>query len=232
MTFKYRYRKQIIIGSIFLLFLLITGGFLITKSLTKEKPKKKTTVMALKKTKSSNITTVSNTEDIYVDIKGEVNIPGTYLVKSNSRVKDVIELAGGLTENADTSVVNLSKKIQDEMVIIIYSKWEVSNFIKTKEQENIALEACKYSANYQLQNDACIDSSTNDDNEISTSITISLNKATKEELMTLSGIGESKADDIISYRNSNGGFKSIEEIKNIKGIGDSIFAKIKDRLTI
>ncbi len=232
MTFKYRYRKQIIIGSIFLLFLLMTGGVVLTKSLTKEKPKKKTTIMALKKTESNNITTITDEEEIYVDIKGEVNLPGTYLIKSNSRVKDVIDMAGGLTDKADTSVVNLSKKVEDEMVIIIYSKWEVSNFIKTKEQETAAIEACKYSENYQLQNDACIDGNKSQNNESDTSTTISLNKATKEELMTLSGIGEAKALDIIDYRTSNGGFKNIEEIKNIKGIGDSIFDKIKNRLTL
>ena len=65
-----------------------------------------------------------------------------------------------------------------------------------------------------------------------TNTKISLNHATKEELLTLTGIGESKANLIIEYRNQNGGFKTIEEIKNVKGIGDKMFEKIKDNITI
>src|SRR5699024_3292386 len=83
-------------------------------------------------------------EDIYyqVDIKGEVNTPGIYTVKKDSRVIDVIRLAGDLTENADTSVLNLSKKVTDEMAIIIYSYDEVANFTLTKEKEKQEQEAC------------------------------------------------------------------------------------------
>ena len=76
---------------------------------------------------------IENIENYKVDIKGEILTPGIYTLKSNSRVIDVIEMSGGLTENADTSVINLSKKITDEMVIIIYSKSEVKDFEKTKE---------------------------------------------------------------------------------------------------
>ena len=236
MTFKYRYKKQIIAGSITVFILLLLGGFIIHQSLEKkDTTKEKTTLMVAKK-KSSNPSSLEVEDDfkeIYVDIKGEVNLPGTYLIKENNRVKDVIEMAGGLTEYADTSVINLSKKLQDEMVIIVYSKKEVQNFKQTKEKENNALEACKYSEDYGLENDACIENKSNTNNENSkTTAIINLNSATKEELMTLTGIGEAKADDIINYRNTNGGFKNIEDIKNVKGIGDAVFAKIKDRITI
>lgn len=236
MTFKYRYKKQIIAGSITVFILLLLGGFIIHQSLEKkDKTKEKTTLMVAKK-KSSNPSSLEVEDDfkeIYVDIKGEINLPGTYLIKENNRVKDVIEMAGGLTEYADTSVINLSKKLQDEMVIIVYSKKEVQNFKQTKEKENNALEACKYSEDYGLENDACIENKSNTNNENSkTTAIINLNSATKEELMTLTGIGEAKADDIINYRNTNGGFKNIEDIKNVKGIGDAVFAKIKDRITI
>ncbi len=236
MTFKYRYKKQIIAGSITVFILLLLGGFIIHQSLEKkDKTKEKTTLMVAKK-KSSNPSSLEVEDDfkeIYVDIKGEINLPGTYLIKENNRVKDVIEMAGGLTEYADTSVINLSKKLQDEMVIIVYSKKEVQNFKQTKEKENNALEACKYSEDYGLENDACIENKSNTNNENSkTTAIINLNSATKEELMTLTGIGEAKADDIINYRNTNGGFKNIEDIKNVKGIGDAVFAKIKDHITI
>ena len=165
-----------------------------------------------------------------MDIKGEINNPGIYKLKKDSRVIDVIEMAGGLTEKANTSVINLSKKIEDEMVIIIYSNYEIENFKKTKEQEESLIKQCSKKDSNSLINDACIE--TNKEEIVDNNSQVSLNNATKEELMTLTGIGESKANDIITYRNSNGGFKSIEEIKNIKGIGDSIFDKIKDRLTI
>ena len=137
-------------------------------------------------------------------------------------------MAGGLTEKANTSVINLSKKITDEMVIIIYSNYEVNNFKRTKEIEASLIEMCRQKDSNSLKNDACIegDKTTKDNNS-----KVNINTATKEELMTLTGIGEAKANDIISYRNKNA-FKTIDEIKNIKGIGDAVFAKIKDRLTI
>ncbi len=236
MTFKYRYKKQIIAGSIAIFILLLLGGFIIHQSFNKKETKKEKSTLVVAKKKSSNLKELEVEEegkDIYVDIKGEVVLPGTYLIKASKRVKDVIDMAGGLTENADTSVINLSKKLQDEMVIIIYSQREVQNFKQTKEKENNALDACKYSEDYGLENDACIEKQTDKTSENSkTTAIININSATKEDLMTLSGIGESKADDIINYRNTNGGFKNIEDIKNVKGIGDAVFAKIKDRITI
>ena len=171
---------------------------------------------------------INTTEDclLYkVDIKGEILTPGIYTLKSNSRVIDVIEMSGGLTENADTSVINLSKKITDEMVIIIYSKSEVKDFEKTKETEKIVQEKCIKKDENALKNDACITDS------VKTSGKVSINTATKEELMSLTGIGDSKAEDIIKYREENGLFKTIEDIKNVSGIGDSLFAKIKENIT-
>ena len=241
MTFKYRYKKQIILGSIVLLVLLVIGGFIVQRSFAKKENKKETTSMkiAKKKTNSSFVKADSTksdsgkSESIFVDIKGEVAVPGTYEMKDGERVKDVIEVAGGLTEKADTSVINLSKKLTDEMVIIIYSAYEVQNFKETKAKEQAAFDACKYSDNYGLANDACVETGESTEMDDSkTTGSVNLNTATKEELMTLTGIGEAKADDIITYRTTNNGFKSIEEIKNVKGIGDSIFDKIKDRITI
>ena len=161
-----------------------------------------------------------------MDIKGQVKEPGIYEVKISSRVIDVIELAKGLTEHADTSVINLSKKVSDEMVIIVYSKDEVKDFKKTKEIEKQVQEKCIQKDDNALKNDACI--TTNP----TTPTKVSLNNATVEELMTLSGIGEAKAKEIIEYRNTNGPFKTIEDLKNIPGIGESIFAKIKENITI
>ena len=161
-----------------------------------------------------------------MDIKGEIINPGINSLEANSRVIDVIKLAGGLTQNANTTVINLSKKITDEMVIIIYSNEQVANFSKTKEMEENIQEKCQGDT---IKNDACIETS---DEQEQTSQMISLNTASKEELMQLPGIGEAKALDIIKYREENGLFKNIEDIKNVSGIGDSLFAKIKDFITI
>ena len=195
----------------------------IFKSRKKDK-KEETEVVIKKKEKQAS-------SEIYfkVDIKGQVNNPGIYSLKEGSRVIDVIEASGGLTENANTTVINLSKKIEDEMVIIIYSNEEVNNFAKTKEVEKQVIDNCIKKDENSLQNDACINQSneqSNTDNNL-----ININTATQEELMTLPGIGESKAKDIITYRSENA-FTSIEDIKNVPGIGESLFAKIKENITV
>lgn len=166
-------------------------------------------------------------EMVSVDIKGEVNIPGIYMLPVSARVIDVISQAGGLTENADTTVINLSKKVKDEMVIIIYSKEQVKNFEETKKQEEYLQNKCIQPDENAIQNDACIANS-------ATTISgkININTATQEELMTLTGIGASKAKDIISYRETNGPFTNIEDLKNVSGIGESTFARIKENITV
>ena len=167
---------------------------------------------------------------IKVDLKGEVNAPGIYELNKNDRVDDLINKAGGLTKNADTSIINLSKKLDDEMVVFIYSKAEVKNLKKGKEEKCECPDI----------NDACITSQleplieekkqTSSKSEV-TNNKISINKATAEELQSLSGIGESKAKAIIEHRDKNGQFKTIEEIKNVPGIGEALFEKIKNNIT-
>ena len=201
--------------------------FLFRKDIFKSKKKeiKKDSEIVIKKKEKT-----SSSEILFkVDIKGQVNNPGIYSLKEGSRVIDVIEASGGLTENANTTVINLSKKIEDEMVIIIYSNEEVNNFSKTKEIEKQVIENCIKKDETSLQNDACINISNEESN--TNNKTININSATQEELMTLPGIGESKAKDIITYR-SEKPFKSIEDIKNVPGIGESLFAKIKENITI
>ena len=156
---------------------------------------------------------------ITIDVKGEVNKPGVYELPVGSRVIDAIKISGGTTTKADTSMLNLSKVLADENVIIVYNKYSQQS-IKYVEKE------CNC--------DACINNSnvSSGSSENSTSQKISINKATKEELMNLKGIGESRAIDIINYRNANGLFKSIEDLKQVSGIGDKLFEKIKNQITI
>jgi len=183
---------------------------------------------------------------VKVDIKGYVTNPGVYEIEEGSKVIDVINIAGGLKENADTSRINLAKTVKDEMVIIVYSKHEIESYINSKNQVEIKTEYIYVEKPCEcpdITNDICLkedDLSANeipkdeikDDKDESSEIKIvSINTATKEELMTLPSIGDSKANSIIEYRNANK-FTKIEDIKNVSGIGDSLFEKIKDYITI
>ncbi len=226
MSIWYRKRKIIIIIVSILIIVLSLTIFLLNKIDLKKEEEKEVTVI-----ESNTIEKKEVQEPILkVDIKGEINKPGIYSLKEESRVIDVIEEAGGLTNQADTSVINLSKKIEDEMVIIIYSKKEVSNFKKTKELETEVQNKCIQPDTNALKNDACIKDK-NENTKSSVSTKININTASLEELMTLPGIGEAKAKDIIKYREKQK-FKTIEDIKEVQGIGDSLFAKIKENITV
>lgn len=166
----------------------------------------------------------------YIDIKGFVKKPGVYEVTADNIVNDCIKLAGGLLKNADTTTINLSKKVSSEMVIYIPKKEEVikttTNTTVTKDQE--------------IPNDAVVsdnnksNSSISKDNNTQTPnrTLVNINTATIQELTILSGIGDAKAQDIIDYRTLNGNFKTIEDIKNVSGIGEALYAKIKDYITV
>lgn len=182
-----------------------------------------------KKEESNTIVKVDSSNLIKVDVKGKVKKPGVYEVEKSCRVVDVIKKAGGLAKDADTSVTNLSKKVYDEMVIVIYSKTEVKNYESIKEVKKQNEQICLN--NEMVVDGACINSSSSKDESNVSNSKISINTDNIEELMTLSGIGESKAKQIISYRKSNGNFKNIEEIMKVEGIGESIFEKIKDNIT-
>ena len=154
---------------------------------------------------------------LLVDVKGAVKKPGVYEVTNDTIVNDCIKLAGGLKSDADTNTINLSKKVVNEMVIYIPEKKEV------KESPPL--------------NDAVIDNTPiigtgTEENNPSSDKKININTATLSELQELDGIGESKAQSIIDYRNEVGLFKDINELMNVSGIGETVFAKIKDNITI
>lgn len=174
-------------------------------------------------------------EVVYVDIKGAVVKPGVYEVSTDKKVIDVVNLAGGLTDQADTSMVNLAKKVVEEMVVIIYTKEEVKNATKEETVVKIIDNECVCP---EVKNDACLNqnNTSSDKNSSDTNDEVvgkvNINTATKEELLNLSGIGESRALAIIEYREEHGGFKTVDEIMNVSGIGESLFEKIKDNITI
>ncbi len=132
---------------------------------------------------------VSNSNsNITIDVKGEVKTPGVYELESGTIVNEVLKTAGGLTDSADTSCINLAREVNSNEILLVP--------------------------------DTC-----NQD-------LININTASKAELTLLTGIGESRAEDIVDYRTNNGNFNSIEELKNVSGIGESTFQKIKDQIII
>jgi competence protein ComEA len=175
---------------------------------------KDTPSISLVDEETTNVLESINT--FYVDIKGSVNKPGVYKVDDQMIVNDLIKLAGGLTKNAYTKNINLATKLKEGMVVYVYSKNELTNTTST----TTILNDAYYS--YET---------TTTSSEVKVSGKVNINTATKEELMTVSGIGESKAIAIIDYRKNNK-FNSIEDIMNVSGIGESLFAKIKEYITV
>ena len=139
-------------------------------------------------------------DDICVYICGYITNPGVYTVKKNTRVYEIIELAGGFGDEADDTALNLAGFVNDGQRLYIPAKGE-----KIAEADG------------QIQAEKAL---------------VNLNTADKAELMTLPGIGESKAEDILQYRKNKGAFKTIEEIKNISGIKEAAFNKIKDLICV
>ena len=155
---------------------------------------------------------VENSEKsgVYVYICGEVIKPGVYELSGDSRIYEAVDAAGGFTENAARECVNLASKVSDGMQITIYNREEAASLLA--DSAPVGENAGKSGT--------------------SGSGLVNLNTATKEELMTLKGIGESKAEDIIRYREKSGGFKKIEDIMKISGIKEAGFQKIKDSITV
>lgn len=141
----------------------------------------------------------------YVYVAGCVKNPGVYTLPPDARVYHAIEKAGGFTEDADQTSLNLAAGISDGEKLVVYSK------------EEAAVE----------MRDAVFWESAGKNEKL-----VNINTAGKEELMTLAGIGESKAEAIISYRQEHGGFQKIEDIMNISGIKEGAFEKIKNFITV
>ena len=141
-------------------------------------------------------------EKIFVDVKGAVKHPGVFETTKDKRVKDLIEEAGGLLEDADTSTLNLSQKVKDQMVIYV---------LKHGEKPKQISDGGSSSSNADV---------------------ININIANLEQLMKISGVGKTKAEAIISYREKNGDFKKKEDITKVHGIGKATFEKIKDKIEV
>ena len=194
--------KSIILAFVCSLVLIIGGLFYYNKSKTED----------YSGVSFSNISNETNNKDekvenrhdekIFVDVKGAVKHPGVFETTKDKRVKDLIEEAGGLLDDADTSTLNLSQKVKDQMVIYVLKHGE-----KPKQISDVGI------------------SSSNGD-------VININTANKEQLMKISGVGKTKAEAIIAHREKNGDFKTKEDITKVRGIGKSTFEKIKDKIEV
>ena len=149
-------------------------------------------------------TEVSTTQEtvIFVDIKGEVKNPGVYQMKVGDRVKDALDAAGGLTAEADSQKVNLAQRVEDQMVIVVPKVGEEVTEIPAGVMSQEAAKEGK----------------------------VNINTATVEELKTLKGVGEKKAEAIIEYRKKNGSFKTKEDLMKVRGIGKKLFESFQERI--
>lgn len=204
-----------------------------------------------------------NVNKIKVEVKGEVALPGVYELDDESRLQDLIDAAGGFNEKAYYDNINLSMKLKDEMVLVVYNKDKVNKSSNNSNKTNNLNKSSKVNANTSISNEAdeknikpeynidvALENNEsviekeknittevvkpNDNNDESTFINklVNINTAGVKELSTLTGIGEAKAQKIIDYRKANGGFKSIDEIMKVKGIGKATYEKFKANITI
>lgn len=167
--------------------------------------------------KEANQEESSTTQKVIVDVKGAVKFPGVYELTAEDRIVDAVQLAGGYTDLANTKYINHAQKLQDEMVIYI-----------PKEGEDLESQLAPMGQAVSLPSPSNSHNNTTSSNEEK----VNINTAEESVLTTLPGIGPSKAQAIIAYREENGPFKTVEDLNNVTGIGDKTFEKLKDQISV
>ena len=203
------YKKILsIIGGVLAVIVIILVGRGMMASSTKEK------VMVTNAVNTTRVeeTTTIMPQNCYVDIKGEVLRPGVYEFSCESRMQEVIKKAGGFTEEADETKINLAQKISDQMQIIVPNLHS--------QQEGGVTEGNSEKGNL---------SNTTPSN--SKQGTVNINTATLEELQTIKGIGKKKAEAILQYRKEHGAFRTKEDLLQVKGIGKKALEAIESQVT-
>lgn len=239
--YKFDKRQKVLIAIIVAIIVGIIAYYFYSKENTNE--------LNIEELEVENTTAQSNENanevesNIVVHISGCVNQEGIVKLEANSRIADAIEKAGGLKENADISKINLAYLLEDGMKIYIPSI-EETKASENETQESTTSTQISNSTTYNTQSKSTSTDNTKNyitttpssdeqsDSSDSSSQKININTATQTELETLPGIGPSTALKIINYRSENGKFSTIEDIKNVKGIGDSKFNNIKDYITV
>lgn len=203
------YKKILsIIGGVLAVIVIILVGRVMMASSTKEK------VMVTNAVNTTRVeeTTTMMPQNCYVDIKGEVLRPGVYEFSCESRIQEVIKKAGGFTEEADETKINLAQKITDQMQMIVpnvNSKQEGGVTEGNSEKGN--------SSNMILSN--------------AKQGKVNINTATLEELQTIKGIGKKRAEAILQYRKEHGPFRTKEDLLEVKGIGKKALEAIESQVT-
>ncbi|HEP1804598.1 TPA: helix-hairpin-helix domain-containing protein [Streptococcus suis] len=171
-------------------------------------PQNEQTSSSQEQTEETSTEVSEDPSQLVVDVKGAVAKPGLYTLEADARVNDAVEAAGGLTSQADPKSINLAQKLSDEAVVYVASK-----------DENISVVASTTASSAMSQ-------------EEKNSNLVNLNTATETDLQTISGIGAKRAADIIAYREANGGFKSVDDLNNVSGIGDKTMESIRPYVTV
>ena len=165
-------------------------------------------------------------EEVPIYICGAIKNPGVYYVTSNAIVNDVIKLSGGLTEEADEMAINLARPIEPYQKIIVPKMGEEIDKLGDSYENRERVERIEGTSKSEIEEDDKLDTYVKQETGL-----VNINTATKEQLMTLNGIGAVKAQAVIDYRQENGGFYSIDEMMQISGIGEKTFEKIKQFIT-
>ena len=203
------YKKVLsIIGGVLAVIVIILVGRGMMASSTKEKVM---VTNAVNTTRVEEATTIMP-QNCYVDIKGEVLRPGVYEFSCESRIHEVIKKAGGFTEEADETKINLAQKISDQMQIIVPN-------LHSKQEGGVT------EGNSEKGN------SSNSTPSNSKQGTVNINTATLEELQTIKGIGKKKAEAILQYRKEHGAFRTKEDLLQVKGIGKKALEAIESQVT-
>lgn len=220
------YKKYLILVFCLLLLAASTVAFF---KLNNEKTEVEDNFVANNEIITKEVNEVAKQEEVklYFDIKGSVKKTGVYEFTQGDRIIDAINKAGGLTKNATTNNLNLSKKLTNEMVIYVFNKNELTTTKAFEQVNNVAECKCE-----TIEVNNCVDKNTTNESTNNETTKININTDSKEKLMTISGIGSSKADAIIEYRTKNGNFKTTEDIINVSGISKTIYDKIKDTITV
>lgn len=215
------YKKYLILASCLVLFIVAGISYFMLNN------NDSVITEVLAETTSTTSVVKEESTKLYFDIKGSVKKPGVYEFTQGDKIIDAINKAGGLTKNATTNNLNLSKKLTNEMVIYVFSKNELTTTKAFEQVSNVSECKCE-----TIEINNCVDKNTTNESMSGETAKININTDNKEKLMTISGIGSSKADAIIEYRTKNGNFKTTEDIMNVSGISKTIYDKIKDTITV
>ncbi|HEM5301334.1 TPA: helix-hairpin-helix domain-containing protein [Streptococcus suis] len=206
--YKWQIALPAVAGLLMAMFLIFSQSAKSDQTGLTDFPQTEQTSSSQEQTEETSTEESEELSQLVVDVKGAVAKPGLYTLEADARVNDAVEAAGGLTSQADPKSINLAQKLSDEAVVYVASK-----------DENISVVTSTTASSAMSQE------------EKNTSL-VNLNTATEADLQTISGIGSKRAADIIAYREANGGFKSVDDLNNVSGIGDKTMESIRPYVTV